>query len=98
MNPISDFFRRYSGVPATDAGPTWSQAEEAVLLDWFNSMASVVRCGWNRQQEREATASERRGCVWVYNEIVAEVRKRANRPNASPAILAAYFRSQLPQK
>lgn len=98
MNPVADFFRRYSAVPATDSGPTWSQASGEVLLEWFNKYAPIVRCAWNKEQARVATAKERHACMWIYNEIVAELKKRcdAAEPNPDPYLYAALLRSKDP--
>lgn len=96
MNPVHDFFRRHAAVPADDAGPCWTKATEEALLAWFDDLAPIVRSGWNRSAGRPATHEERRANLSVYHEVLAEVTRRSNLPNASPAIVAAWFRSQLP--
>lgn len=98
MNPVADFFRRHHAVPAGSSGPAWSQAPEAVLLDWFRQYAAVCRCGWNGDAGREATPEERRGMLPTYQEIVTEVHARAAREGASPAIVGASIRANLPRE
>jgi hypothetical protein len=89
---VRSFFRRHHAVPAADAGPTWSQANETVLLDLYASVAAIVECGWNRDAKRNATAAERAGNAQQYREVVGEIRRRAAKADASPEIMAAYFR------
>ncbi len=93
-----EFLRKYNAVPANNAGPQWSQASEEALLGWFASYAAICRCGWNQGARRDATPQERAAVLPMYNEIVAEIDTRARRPNASPGIVAAHFRSRLPTR
>jgi hypothetical protein len=96
MNPIQSLFRKYDAVPATDAGPSWSQATETALLGWFRHYAGICRCGWIHDAGREATAAERAAALPIYNEIVAEIATRAKQPDASAGIMAAHFRAGWP--
>jgi hypothetical protein len=98
VNGVRQFLNKYHAVPANDAGPSWSQASEAALLGWFQTYASVVRCGWHREAQRAAVAVER-GAMWpVCDQIVNEIARRARRPDASPDILAAWYRARLPEE
>ncbi len=92
MNTIQAFFRRHHAVPATDAGPDWRHADEVVLLDWFRRLAAICRCGWDRDQQREATPAERAAQEPLYAAIADEVTRRSGLADASPAIYAAALR------
>jgi hypothetical protein len=96
MSPIADFFRRHHAVPATDAGPDWSQATDKALLAWFHELAGIVRCGWCPSRQQDATQAERQGQAAVYRDVAAEVQRRAERPDASPEIMGAAFRAASP--
>jgi hypothetical protein len=95
MNPVADFFRRHHAVPANDRSPQWRQATDAALLDWWNAYAGIVRCGWNRELKRDATIEERRALLPLYQQIAAEIQRRAEESDASPEIMGAYFISRM---
>lgn len=97
MDPIKGFFAKYHGVGATDRGPVWSQASEASLLTWFADYAAIVRCGWNRTLQREATALERAQARPTYEAIVIELAQRAKRPGVTGEIFAAHLRASMPE-
>lgn len=96
MNAIQSFFRKYNAVPADDRGPSWMQASDESLLGWFNRLSPVVRCGWNDEEQREATAQDRLAQLSVYNDVVAEIRHRAGMANPSGEMVGAAFRASLP--
>jgi hypothetical protein len=93
---LADFFRRHDAVPAADSGPCWGRAGEQCLLAWFGRLAAVVRCGWDADRGRDATAAEREARRPLYEAVAAEVTRRAAAPGASPAILAAAIRAAPP--
>jgi hypothetical protein len=93
---IADFFRRHHAVPATDAGPDWSQATNKALLAWFHELAGIVRCGWCPSRQQDATPGERQGQAAAYRLVAAEVQRRAECPDASPEIMGAAFRAASP--
>ena len=84
---VSDFFRKYNAVPATDAGPSWRETPEAALLAEFDRLREIVRVGWDREAGREATAAERKAQTWLWHEVAAELKRRAGLEGASGEVL-----------
>jgi len=84
MDALKAFFRKYNAIPATDAGPAWSQATEDVLIGWFDTYYGMPN--------RSAPAQK------LYDDVVAEIRRRAYMPNCSDAIAHRFVNKILIEK
>jgi hypothetical protein len=99
MNAMQSFFKKYHAVPADDRGIDWQHADEAVLLEWFGRVCDSVKCGWNREAGRQATAAEVEGQRPMYLACVAEVCRGVRqavreRSRVSGRLFGAYLRSR----
>lgn len=95
MNPAADFFRRHGAIPVTPSGPAWRDADDISLLAWFRADRAVAVHGWHLDAGREATPAERARTLPRYNELAAEVARRARLPGASAALVGAAFAAGL---
>jgi hypothetical protein len=89
MNAIQIFFQKYNAAPATDAGVTWSEATDAVLMNWARQYTAVVSRGWNLDAKRPATQAEQKACKPMQEEIYAEIKVRAARAGVAPEVWIA---------
>lgn len=95
MDPVKGFFRRHAAVPVTPSGPAWRDADDVSLLAWFRADRAAAVHGWHLDAAREATPEERAGTLPRYNELAAEVARRARLPGASAALVGAAFAAGL---
>jgi hypothetical protein len=67
MNAVQSFFRKYHAVPATNKGPTWSEANDEALL---GHAAADMKAWWQVNDSKRPPIAKR------LREIEGELRKR----------------------